>query len=125
MRLLLDTHALLWALSEPQSLASEARERLERAESTVLVSVVSAWEMEIKRALGKLDVPDDLLQQMKRHRFLELPVHIRHVQRLRKLPSLHHDPFDRMLVAQALTDDLTLVTRDRRILAYPVKSLVC
>jgi PIN domain nuclease of toxin-antitoxin system len=123
--LLLDTHALLWALSEPQSLASEARERLERAESTVLVSVVSAWEMEIKRALGKLDVPDDLLQQMKRHRFLELPVHIRHVQRLRKLPSLHHDPFDRMLVAQALTDDLTLVTRDRRILAYPVKSLVC
>ena len=77
------------------------------------------------RALGKLDAPDDLLQQMKRHRFMELPVHIRHVQRLGKLPPLHRDPFDRMLVAQALADDLTLVTRDRRILAYPVKSLVC
>jgi PIN domain nuclease of toxin-antitoxin system len=125
VRLLLDTRALLWALSEPQSLASEARDRLERAESTVLVSVVSAWEMEIKRALGKLDAPDDLLQRMKRHRFMELPVHIRHVQRLGKLPPLHRDPFDRMLVAQALADDLTLVTRDRRILAYPVNSLVC
>jgi Uncharacterized protein conserved in bacteria len=125
MKLLLDTHALLWALSEPRSLAAEARRRIEQAESTVFVSAVSAWEMEIKRALGKFDAPDDLPEQMERHRMFELPVHLRHIQRLRGLPTLHRDPFDRMLVAQALTDDLTIVTRDRRILAYPVKTLVC
>ena len=125
MKLLLDTHALLWALSEPQRLAPEARRRLEQAGNTVFVSVVCAWEMEIKRALGKLDAPDDLPLQMERNRMFELPVHLRHVQRLRKLPTLHRDPFDRMLVAQALADDLTLVTRDQRILAYPVKHLVC
>jgi PIN domain nuclease of toxin-antitoxin system len=125
VKLLLDTHALLWALSAPRSLAPALRERLQRAENTILVSVVSAWEMEIKRAIGKLDAPDDLHQQMSRHRFLELPIQIRHVECLRRLPPLHRDPFDRMLVAQALSDDLTLVTRDRQILAYPVKSLVC
>jgi len=91
----------------------------------VFVSAVCAWELEIKRALGKLDAPDDLPLQMERNRMFELPVHLRHVQRLRKLPVLHRDPFDRMLVAQALADDLTLVTRDRQILAYPVQHLIC
>ncbi len=125
MRLLLDTHALLWALASPGELSARVRQLLERPETTVLVSVVSAWEMEIKRALGKLDVPDDLEAQMKRLRFIELPVHLRHVQRLRRLPGLHRDPFDRMLVAQAGADGLTLVTRDRDIMAYPIKSLPC
>jgi PIN domain nuclease of toxin-antitoxin system len=125
MNLLLDTHALLWALSAPNQLAAKVRELLERPDTTVLVSVVSAWEMEIKRALGKLDAPDDLETQVKRLRFLELPVHLRHVQRLRKLPKLHRDPFDRMLVAQAIVDGLTLVTRDRNVMAYPVKSMRC
>ena len=104
---------------------AQARARLERPENTVLVSVASAWEIEIKRAIGKLDAPDDLRQQIARHRFLELPIQLRHVERLRKLPPLHRDPFDRILVAQALADELTLVTRDRGILAYEVKSLVC
>jgi PIN domain nuclease of toxin-antitoxin system len=125
MNLLLDTHAVLWALSAPHQLATRARDLLERPDTTVFVSVVSAWEMEIKRALGKLDVPDDLETQVKRLRFLELPVHLRHVQRLRKLPTLHRDPFDRMLVAQAIVDGLVLVTRDRGVMAYPVKSMRC
>lgn len=125
MNLLLDTHALLWALSAPRQLAPEVRELIERPDTTVLVSVVSAWEMEIKHALGKLDVPDDLETQLKRLRFFELPVRLRHVQRLRKLPALHRDPFDRMLVAQAVVDGLTLVTRDQDVMAYPVKSLRC
>lgn len=125
MNLLLDTHALLWALSAPQQLAEQVRVLIERPDTTVLVSVVSAWEMEIKRALGKLDAPDDLETQLKRLRFAELPVRFRHVQRLRKLPNLHRDPFDRMLVAQALVDGLTLVTRDRNVLAYPVRSIRC
>jgi PIN domain nuclease of toxin-antitoxin system len=125
MNLLLDTHALLWALSAPRQLAAQVRELIERPDTTVLVSVVSAWEMEIKRALGKLDVPDDLETQLKRLRFQELPVRLRHVQRLRQLPDLHRDPFDRMLVAQAMVDGLTLITRDRDVMAYPVKSMRC
>lgn len=125
MRLLLDTHALLWTLARPGDLGAEARRRIEQAESSVLVSVVSAWEIEIKRALGKLDAPDDLHEQMHRLRFLELPVHLRHVRALRSLPPLHRDPFDRMLVAQALADDLVIVTADDRIRGYPVKSIAC
>lgn len=125
MNLLLDTHAVLWALSAPHQLAARVRELLERPDTTILVSVVSAWEMEIKRALGKLDAPDDLETQVRRLRFLELPVHLRHVRQLRKLPTLHRDPFDRMLVAQAIVDGLTLVTRDRNVMAYPVKSMRC
>ena len=96
MKLLLDTHAVLWALAAPDQLARRARELLERPDTTVLVSVVSAWEMEIKRALGKLEAPDDLDVQLRSLRFIELPVHLRHVQRLRRLPALHRDPFDRM-----------------------------
>ena len=125
MKLLLDTHVLLWVLSNPRVLPPRVRAQIERPDSTVFVSTISVWEMEIKRALGKLDAPNDLEAQLKRHRFLELPLHLRHVQRLRKLPPLHRDPFDRMIVAQALADDLTVVTHDRDVLAYSVKSLAC
>jgi PIN domain nuclease of toxin-antitoxin system len=97
--------------------------RIRNPDVTVLVSVVSAWEMEIKRDLGKLRAPDDLPARLREHRFTELPVHLRHVQALRKLPNLHRDPFDRMLVAQAVADGLVLVTADDRLPAYPVRTL--
>ena len=125
MKLLLDTHALLWELARPGELAPEARRRLQDPGNTVFVSVASAWEMEIKRALGKLDAPSDLSEQMQRQRFAELPVHLRHIQALKGLPSLHRDPFDRLLVAQALADELVVVTRDARIRAYPIRSIEC
>ena len=125
MKLLLDTHALLWALGDPRSLSAKARSRLEDPASLVFVSVVSIWEMEIKRSLGKLDTPEDLSHQLKQLRFQELPLQIRHAQVLRKLPAHHRDPFDRMLVAQAMADGLTVVTRDRIIPRYPVPCLVC
>jgi PIN domain nuclease of toxin-antitoxin system len=125
VKLLLDTHALLWALARPGELAPEARRRLQDPGNTVFVSVASAWEMEIKRALGKLDAPSDLSEQMQRQRFAELPVHLRHIQALKGLPSLHRDPFDRLLVAQALADELVVVTRDARIRAYPIRSIEC
>jgi len=125
VKLLLDTHALLWALARPGELAPEARRRLQDPSNTVFVSVASAWEMEIKRALGKLDAPDDLSEQMQRQRFAELPVRLRHIQALQGLPALHRDPFDRLLVAQALADELVVVTRDARIRAYPIRSIVC
>jgi PIN domain nuclease of toxin-antitoxin system len=122
---LLDTNVLLWALGRPAELPPLVREKLRAAENTVFVSVVCAWEIEIKRALGKLRAPDDLDEQLRRQRFTELPVHLRHVQGLRRLPPLHRDPFDRMLMAQALTDDLVLVTADQRLRQYPVKTLPC
>jgi PIN domain nuclease of toxin-antitoxin system len=120
MRLLLDTHVLLWCLSAPNELSRDAREKLQDPDNVVFVSAVSAWEMEIKRALGKLRAPADLEEQLRRRRFNELPLHLRHVQALRELPPLHRDPFDRMLVAQAVADDLALVSRDTRVQRYPV-----
>ena len=125
MNLLLDTHVLIWALAEPKRLAPEVVRRIRNPDTTVLVSVVSAWEMEIKRRLGKLRSPDDLPAQLRQHRLTELPIHLRHVQALRKLPELHRDPFDRMLVAQAVADGLVLVTADDRLPDYPVRTLRC
>jgi PIN domain nuclease of toxin-antitoxin system len=123
MRLLLDTHVLLWSLAAPEELSATARERIASPENVVLASVVSAWEIEIKRALRKLEAPEDLEEQLARVRFTELPLHIRHARALSSLPPIHRDPFDRMLVAQAITDGLTLVTRDRRIARYPVATM--
>jgi PIN domain nuclease of toxin-antitoxin system len=121
--LLLDTHVLLWCLSEPERLHPSAREQIESPDSNVWVSAVSGWEMELKRALGKLEAPDDLEAQLRERRFTELPLRLRHVEALRGLPPLHRDPFDRMLVAQCVADDLTLVTHDAQVLAYPIRTL--
>lgn len=122
VRLLLDTHILLWWLgAEP--IREEARRAIANPRSTVFVSAASAWEIAIKRALGKLDAPDDLEQQLRRHRFASLPITVRDGLRAGALPDLHPDPFDRMLVAQAMNDELALVTRDERIAAYGVAVL--
>jgi PIN domain nuclease of toxin-antitoxin system len=123
MKLLLDTHVLLWALAMPEKLGASSRSALENPGNTIFVSAVSAWEIEIKRALGKLRAPDDLEEQLRAARFSELPLRVRHVQELARLPELHRDPFDRMLIAQARADDLKLMTHDRRILAYPVQTV--
>ena len=121
--LLLDTHVHFWCLHDPAQLSMEVRRRIEDPASAVFVSAVSAWELEIKQALGKVRFPPDLDAQLHSRSFSELPVHLRHVAALRDLPPLHRDPFDRMLIAQSIEDDLVLVTRDEKILAYPVQSL--
>ena len=122
MNLLLDTHVLLWALASPERLGDETRRALESPANTVFASAVSAWEIEIKRNLGKLRAPTDLEAEARVVRVTELPLRFAHVRALARLPNLHRDPFDRMLVAQAVADDLTLVTHDRRLLDYPVKT---
>jgi PIN domain nuclease of toxin-antitoxin system len=91
--------------------------------NVVMASAVSGWEIELKRALGKLDAPDDLEEQLARSRIVELPLRLRHLGGLSRLPSIHRDPFDRILAAQAAVDGLTLVTRDRRLSEYPIKTL--
>lgn len=122
-RLLLDTHVLLWSLSDPQRLADSAREALEDGANEVFVSAVSAWEIAIKRASGKLRAPDDLRTGIERQGFEHLPMTFFHAERAGSLPLHHRDPFDRMLVAQAQIERLLLVTGDARILRYDVPTI--
>lgn len=122
MKLLLDTHVLLWWLSA-QRLSPKATAAIASADSDVCVSAASVWEMSIKVALGKLEVPDDLSEQLEHHQFDVLPVDLAHALAVQSLPPHHHDPFDRMLVAQAQIEDLTIVTRDAAIRRYPVAVL--
>lgn len=120
MNLLLDTHTLLWALADDPTLAGPARRAIVDGRNRVLVSAASAWEITIKAALGKLRAPDDLPTQLERARFEPLDIAVAHALAVAHLPDHHADPFDRMLIAQARSEDLTLVTRDARIQRYDV-----
>jgi PIN domain nuclease of toxin-antitoxin system len=124
MKLLLDTHALLWWLDDPAKLSSEARAAVGSRENAVYVSAATAWEIVIKKALGKLAAPDDLAGALEACRFSPLPVTVEHAQAVRDLPLHHHDPFDRMLVAQTKVEGLTIVTRDAEVQHYSVPHLV-
>ena len=126
MRVLLDTQAFLWAITAPERLSRRARQAIEDEDNEVLVSVATVWEIAIKASLGRLEpdvaeiersLPDD----MERHAFQPLPVQMRHALRVATLPPVHRDPFDRLLVAQAIVEDLHLVTADRELGAYGVK----
>lgn len=120
MTLLLDTHAFLWWLDDPQLLSKAARKAIGDGKSTVYVSAAVAWEIAIKRSLGKLDAPDDLEAAMEANRFLPLPVTVSHALAVRTLPDHHRDPFDRLLIAQARHEGFKLVSRDPHIPAYGV-----
>jgi PIN domain nuclease of toxin-antitoxin system len=113
VRLLLDTHALLWWLAD-EGLAPQAQDAIADPANLVVVSAASAWEISIKKALGKLSAPDDLEQQVRDGGFTSLPISIAHGIAAGQLPHHHEDPFDRMLIAQALAEGLTIVTRDKR-----------
>jgi PIN domain nuclease of toxin-antitoxin system len=117
LNLLLDTHILLWALANDVQLSKRARSAILDA-NKVYVSAASAWEIGIKAASGKLRAPDDLAEQMASAGFLELPVSIAHASAAGKLPRHHADPFDRLLIAQAQIESLTLLTNDRALKAY-------
>lgn len=123
MRLLLDTHTLLWTLVAPDRLSKKAAQAIAAGESEVFVSIVSPWEMAIAKALGRMDPPDDLEAQLEKRRFALLPVSLGHTHVIETLPHHHRDPFDRMLVAQAQVEGLTIVTVDRLLRRYPVSLL--
>ena len=122
-RFLLDTHAVLWALADPAKLSRAARTALEDARNEVFVSVVSGWEIAIKRALGKLEAPDDLEAAIRMQGFEPLLLTFHHAAQAGGLPPHHRDPFDRMLIAQAQAEGLILVTRDSNIPLYGVRIL--
>ncbi len=123
MTLLLDTHVLLWWLFGDPRLTSAMREAIVDPASTVLVSAVTAWEMAIKAAAGKLAVPDRLAQQLQHEGFDALPVTVEDGLAAGALPRHHSDPFDRMLIAQAARRRLVVVTADRRFAEYDVLTL--
>jgi len=91
----------------------------------VFVSAASAWEIAIKKSLGKLQAPDDLKEQVKVQRFTPLDINIDHALTVGKLPQHHRDPFDRILIAQAMSENLIIITRDRKFKAYKIKTIQC
>lgn len=124
MRVLLDTHVLLWWMSEPDRLSARALDVVGDPSSVVQVSAASLWEISIKEALGRLRIDGiDLVDEIEIEGFLELPVRGRHALDAGRLPRHHDDPFDRMLVAQARAEDLVLVTADRALSEYDVPIL--
>ena len=123
MRLLLDTHAFLWWVSDWDRIAESAREAIADPNNEVFVSAVSGWEIGIKKAKGRLVAPDNLAVVVEEKRFEHLPLTFAHAERAAALPPYHRDPFDRMLIAQAQSEGLVLVTRDSRIPHYDVSTM--
>lgn len=120
MNLLLDTNVLLWWLTGSSRLKADARATIV-ASPLVYVSAASTWEIEIKRAIGKLEAPDDLQEAMIANQFLTQPITVAHSIAAARLPRHHDDPFDRMLIAQAKLENFMLLTSDRRLKSYDVK----
>jgi len=123
VNLLLDTHVVLWWLDDDPALGARAREAIADPDNTVYLSVVVVWEIRIKQALGKLDVPEDFASVLADQPFVDLPVTVHHAHAIARLPAVHRDPFDRMLVAQAMCEGFHLVSRDSRIPQYGVPVL--
>lgn len=123
MKILLDTHILLWWLGDDPMLSKKARSLISDKKNLVFVSAASTWEVMIKKALGKLEVPENLIEILKDNHFKHLPITLEHTMTIAQLPKHHHDPFDRMLVAQSNCESLTLMTADEKLTFYDVSHL--
>lgn len=122
MKFLLDTHLLLWAAGEPRRLSRQARTLIDDTDNELLFSAASLWEVAIKRGLGRDDFKVDarlLRRGLLDNGYSELPIHSQHVIATESLPPIHKDPFDRVLVAQAGVEGITLLTIDSRVSRYP------
>ncbi len=123
MNLLLDTHVLLWWLDDPTLLSEQTSTAIKEPDNRIIVSVVSVWEIAIKKALGKLSSPDNLKEVIADAEFELMLIDYEHAWQVKDLPPHHRDPFDRLLVSQATVENLTLVTRDSHLNAYNVPIL--
>ena len=122
-RYLLDSHIIIWLRLERKKIENIAK-LLTTEDNDVFYSVVNPWELSIKEAKGQLKVPEGFFEGFPKLGFSCLCSEEEHIAALRPLPLLHNDPFDRMLVAQAMAEKMTLITSDRRLAAYPVKTLL-
>jgi PIN domain nuclease of toxin-antitoxin system len=123
----LDTHAFLWWITEDRRLSARAREVMADGSNDLLLSAVSGWEIAIKASLGRISLPIPidrfLSEQLQRNGIGTLPIEMSHALRVHALPLLHRDPFDRLLVAQALLEKLRILTSDRQVAQYDVETL--
>ncbi len=127
MKILLDTCSFLWIIWDDPKLSRTARDLFIDPGNDAYLSVVSCWEMSVKHGLGKLPLPDDpgrlVPEQRGRHGIISLPLDEESALRVHRLPALHRDPFDRMLVSQAITNGMTILTPDRVLSDYPVRTM--
>ena len=123
MGYLLDTHSLLWALGKPDALSDRAKTAISDANNIIHVSTASLRECAIKVSIGKLELPEEFFVAVTRAGFEELQIRIPHLEVYGGLPMHHRDPFDRILVAQAIAESLTLISRDSKIAEYDVDIL--
>jgi PIN domain nuclease of toxin-antitoxin system len=122
-RLLLDTQALLWWLADDPLLGEKTKATIAEKNNDVYVSAATTWEISIKKAIGKLDAPDDMDTIVEEENFLKLPITLFHGQAAGMLPSHHRDPFDKMLIAQAQAEGLTIITSDAIFAKYGVRTI--
>ncbi len=118
MRYLLDTHVFIWWMEKNKRLPDKLMNLINDPQNEVYLSVVNVWEIVIKNAKGKLKSPKDIKGGIQKSSFVLLPIDINHVLEVEKLPDIHKDPFDRILIAQAKVENLTLITSDEKIWKY-------
>ncbi len=127
MKILLDTHAFLWWITEDKRLSYKAIEIIRDADHEIFLSVVSGWEIVIKTKLKKLSLPTSpqkfILQQIKQNNFTVLPIQMKHALAVYSLPNHHEDPFDRLLIAQSITEKIPLMTADTIMKKYRVSTV--
>jgi PIN domain nuclease of toxin-antitoxin system len=123
VKVLLDIHVLLWWLADDRALPARAAKVIAESETLVKVSAATAWEISVKKALGRLQAPDDLADALQANSFEPLTISLEHAMTAGALPPHHGDPFDRMLIAQAQVESLTLVTVNPRFAEYDVRVL--
>lgn len=123
MTYLVDTHVFLWWMCEPEKLSKPVFDMIEAKKGDIVFSSVSGWEIAIKSSLGKIDgVPIDSIEtEVRELGWVELPFSMRYVPTIYQLKCHHHDPFDRALIAQAMVEDLTIISRDAAVSRYPVR----
>jgi PIN domain nuclease of toxin-antitoxin system len=121
VRLLIDSHVFLWWAEASSALGAAARNAIADPTNEVLISIAALWELMIKASLGKLNLPADLETMVTRQRFSVLPIAFVHLRRIGTLPRVHRDPFDRMMIAQALAEGIPIATGDRIFTAYEVQ----
>lgn len=125
MKLLLDSHVVLWWLATPEKISKDAYTAIADQNNEAYISVATIWELGIKHKLGRLELPYPFLEILQKEDIRTLSIEARHALAIIDLPLIHQDPFDRMLIAQAKCDDLLLVTQDKMITQYPISTIGC
>lgn len=124
MKFLLDTHLILWWLAKSSELSGEAYDLISNPSNLIFISAASIWEIRIKEALGKLALPKNFASVLQQETFEKLPITVEHAHAIQTLPFFHRDPFDRMLIAQAMLEHLLFVTRDQIVKKYDVEHIL-